>query len=179
LILITTMGVVEVRTALGEAQTWDEATHIWSGYAYLTQGDYRWNPEHPPLVKLMSALPLLWVKPNLPVDSEAGKPTSFQVGIDFLYKNRVPADTMVFAARSMTILLTLCFGLALAWWTRRRFGAAAGLVALCFYAADPNLIAHGRYVTADVPLAAFFFLSCVLWTDYLLSGRFRDLTLAA
>src|SRR5215831_20743558 len=57
--IVVTAGTIEVRTALGETQTWDEGIHIWSGYAYLTQGDYSWNTEHPPLVKIISAIPLL------------------------------------------------------------------------------------------------------------------------
>ena len=31
-----------------------------AGYSYLHWDDYRLNPEHPPLVKKLAALPLLW-----------------------------------------------------------------------------------------------------------------------
>jgi len=31
--------------------TFDETAHIAAGYSYLTQKDYRLNPEHPPLIK--------------------------------------------------------------------------------------------------------------------------------
>src|SRR6516162_4787129 len=51
-------GFLKASSALGETQTWDEGIHISAGFAYLTRGDYRWNPEHPPLAKLMGALPL-------------------------------------------------------------------------------------------------------------------------
>ena len=46
---------------MGETQTWDEGIHISAGYSYLTFGDYSWNMEHPPLVKMVSALPLLFL----------------------------------------------------------------------------------------------------------------------
>lgn len=39
--------------------TYDETTHLPSGYSYLKWNDYRMNPEHPPLIKLWAALPLL------------------------------------------------------------------------------------------------------------------------
>jgi len=180
LAMVTAMGTLEVLTALGETQVWDEGVHISAGYAYLTRGDYRWNPEHPPLAKWMSALPLLALRPELPVNGEAWrKLDEVGMGSQFLYQNRLPADSILFAARSITILLTLLFGLAFAWWMRRRFGPAAALLALCLYCFDPNLIAHGRYVTTDVPVAVFYFLACALWTDFLLSGQYRDLAAAA
>lgn len=178
--LLAAMGTVMVVTALGETQTWDEGIHISAGYAYLKHGDYRWNVEHPPLVKTMSALPLVPLHPRLPVAEKPWKEgDQVQVGLDFLYRNTVPAGTLLFRARSMTILLTLLGGLALAWWTRRRFGAAAALIALVFYAFDPNLIAHGRYVTTDAPMAVFCFLTCAAWCEYLIAGRRRDLAAAA
>jgi 4-amino-4-deoxy-L-arabinose transferase-like glycosyltransferase len=77
------------------------------------------------------------------------------------------------------MLLALLFFAAFAWWTRRRFGAVAGLFATALCAFDPNLIAHGRYVTTDVPLTAFFFFSSVLWVEYLERGSTRRLILAA
>ncbi len=48
--------------------------------------------------------------------------------------------------------------------------------AMCAF--DPNMIAHGRYVTTDFPITAFFFFSCVLWVEYLEQGGFRRLLLA-
>ena len=63
----------------------------------------------------------------------------------------------------------------MAWWTRRRYGPAAGLAAAALCAFDPNLIAHGRYVTTDFPVTAFFFFACVLWVEYLERGGMRRL----
>jgi 4-amino-4-deoxy-L-arabinose transferase-like glycosyltransferase len=174
------MGAVLAVTALGETQTWDEGIHISAGYAYITRGEYQWNVEHPPLVKMMSALPLLGLRPRLRLEGEAWKRgDQIEMGVEFMYKNRVHADRILFAARSMTILLTVLGGLALALWTRRRFGASAALIALALYCFDPNLVAHGRYVTTDVPMAVFYFLTCAVWAEYLVSGRRLHLALAA
>jgi len=46
------------------------------------------------------------------------------------YKNRIPAETMLFLGRCVMIFLTLCLELALAVRTRRRFGAPAAPGAL-------------------------------------------------
>jgi len=40
--------------------TSDEADHLHSGYRYLQCRDFGWNPEHPPLVKMLAALPAEW-----------------------------------------------------------------------------------------------------------------------
>jgi hypothetical protein len=46
--------------ARNASATFDETTHLPAGYTYLRWHDYRMNPEHPPLVKKLAALPLLW-----------------------------------------------------------------------------------------------------------------------
>ena len=178
-VLLAVMGTVQVTSALQENNTWDEAIHLSAGYAYLKTGDFRMNAEHPPLGKLLTALPLLWFDPALPT----GQPgwdvgAMINYGRQFLYSNRVPADTLLMAGRSVTILLTLLLGLALALWTRRHFGAPAALFALFLFSFDPNLIAHGRYVTTDFITALTFFLSCVSWAAYLESRKTRHLLLA-
>jgi 4-amino-4-deoxy-L-arabinose transferase-like glycosyltransferase len=40
--------------------TYDEVAFLPAGYSYLHWDDYRLGPEHPPLVKMLAALPLLW-----------------------------------------------------------------------------------------------------------------------
>jgi hypothetical protein len=48
-----------VSHATSTSATYDETTHLPSGYSYLLWNDYRMNPEHPPLLKKWAALPLL------------------------------------------------------------------------------------------------------------------------
>jgi Dolichyl-phosphate-mannose-protein mannosyltransferase len=179
-LLAVSAGYLEVRSVLGETQTWDEGIHISAGYAYLTRGDYSWNMEHPPLVKIMSAVPLLFLGlESKPFEPDGKRKDQVHYGIDFLYHNRRSADTILIAARSPTILLTVLFTFAFAGWVRRRFGTIAGILAAALCAFDPNLMAHGRYVTTDVPLTACFFFACVLWTEYLEQDGMRRLLLAA
>ncbi|HXA49014.1 MAG TPA: glycosyltransferase family 39 protein [Candidatus Acidoferrum sp.] len=179
-LFVLSAGWLEVRSARDETQTWDEGIHISAGYAYLTRGDYSWNMEHPPLVKIMSAVPLLFLGLEAhPFQPDGKRKDQVANGVDFLYRNRRNADTILIAARAPTILLTALFTLAFAWWMRRCFGVAAGLLAAALLAFDPNLMAHGRYVTTDVPLTAFYFVACVLWVEYLERGGLRRLALAA
>jgi len=42
-----------------QSETFDESVHLFAGYRYWKHRDFGANPEHPPLVKLVAALPLL------------------------------------------------------------------------------------------------------------------------
>jgi hypothetical protein len=179
-LVVASVGWLEVRSAMGETQTWDEGIHISAGYAYLTRGDYSWNVEHPPLVKLMCAAPLLTLGLDArPLTPRGERKSQVEYGVDFLYRNKRHADTILIAARSMNIALMLGFTLAFAWWVRRRFGWPAGLLAAALCGFDPNLMAHGRYITTDVPLTAFFFFACMLWVEYLERGGWKRLLAAS
>jgi hypothetical protein len=173
------MGGVQVTSAIQETQTFDEGFHLVAGYSYLKTGDYTLNREHPPLSKLLCALPLLALNPTLPVNDPAWKSGDLlQIADLFLYGNRVGAGRMLLVARLMTIAVTLLLGLAMALWTRHKFGEPAALTALFLFAFDPNLIAHGHYVTSDLMAAAGVFLSVITWARWVETRRWRDLVLA-
>src|SRR4051794_36712135 len=151
--ILCVAGVLEFRSAMGETQTWDEGIHISAGYSYLKFGDFTWNVEHPPLAKMAAAVPLMFMGLTAERTGPDGKrKDQVAYGVDFLYKNRLHADTLLIAARTPNILLTLAFALGIAVWTRRRYGPLAGIAAAALCAFDPNLIAHSRYVTTDSPV---------------------------
>lgn len=178
LTLLGLMLFVQVRSALQETQTWDEGFDLAAGYSYWKTGDFRINREHPPLGKLINALPLLAMGPSLPLDNPAWAQADSPVfGDYFLYRNHIPPDTLLFAGRAMSILTTILAGLAFAIWLRRRRGEAAALTALCFYVFDPNLIAHGRYITSDIFVTVFFFFATVAWAAWLEQPTWRRLVL--
>jgi hypothetical protein len=166
------MGAAMVTSALGETQTYDEGIHAAAGYSYWTLREYHHNPEHPALGKMLLTLPLLYLRPNLDTSSEAWKKEHLeQIGVDFLYGNRLSPETILFAGRFVNIGVTVLFAAYVAWWTRRRFGELTALAALALLAFDPNFIAHGRYVTTDVLAAATIFITCTLWIEYVVSHR--------
>lgn len=160
-----------VSSILQESQTWDEAAHLAAGYSYWTTRDFRLNPEHPPLSKLLAALPLLPLHPDFRFTPEEWRNADeYAIGAVFLYHNRVSADTLLFAGRAMTILTALALALVLGCWTRRQFGARAGLFSLLLFILDPNILAHGRYITSDMIVTAFLFCACIRWLGYLETG---------
>lgn len=170
----------QVSSIRQESQTYDEAAHIVAGYSYWRTGDFRLNPEHPPLSKLISTLTLLPLPLRFePSPEEWANADEFAIGRRFVYANTVAADTILLAARSMTIATTLLCGVALTLWTRRRYGSLAACVAAALFAFDPLLLAHGRYVTSDLYLAFFYFGACAAFIEWLETGRRSWLIAAA
>jgi hypothetical protein len=56
--LLALMLGLGLSSMVGNSAIVDEIAHIPSGYSYLHFGDYRLNPEHPPLIKDLAGLPL-------------------------------------------------------------------------------------------------------------------------
>lgn len=149
--------VIMLGLALGsmwqDSTTMDEIAHIPAGYTYAKFHDYHLNPEHPPLAKLMSGLPLAFLDLNfdetLPAWSEEVN-GQWGVGWHFLYGSDNDPDLITRVARLPMLILMLLMGVFTYLWSRRFFGVYASLIATFFVALSPNLIAHSRYVTTDI-----------------------------
>ncbi len=155
--------------------TSDEHSHLPAGYSYLATGDLRLNAQHPPLVKMLCALPLLALHPKVDWSDPAWTatpPREWDFGRAFLYGN--DADRLLLWGRLPVAALGVLLGFVTWRWARARFGEGAGLLALFLLAFSPNLIAHARFVTMDLPLACFStaFLY-VLWRYTRDGGRGR------
>lgn len=156
--------------ALREPAIVDEAAHIPAGYAYVHELDFRLNPEHPPLVKALAALPLLAIQPKFPTDNTAWTKDvngQWAMGEQFLYKSGNDADTTVAVSRIMPMLLTLLTIFFIYFWSRKLMGDAWALLPAFLFAFSPTVLAHGHYVTTDVGagfgvlFATYFFLKCL------------------
>src|SRR6266568_8084285 len=99
-----------VGSSLRDSAVVDELAHIPAGYAYMRFFDYRLNPEHPPLLKALAAVPLLFQNLKFPTDNPAwinDVNGEWAVGGAFLYGLKNNAATMLWWARFFPILLTL------------------------------------------------------------------------
>jgi hypothetical protein len=70
-VLLGTMLLVMRYSVQDDALTMDEPIHITAGYTALRFRTARLNPEHPPLLKLLAAGPLLGLPLHLPVTHPA------------------------------------------------------------------------------------------------------------
>jgi len=146
-----------------DSATMDEVAHLPAGYSYLTQKDMRLNPEHPPLIKDLAAIPLLFIKGiNFPQDIKAWKEDingQWEFGFNFLYQMGNPVDKMIFWSRLPMILILILLGFYIFKWAKELFGNKAALLALFLFSFSPTFLAHGRLVTTDIGAAAGVFIA--------------------
>jgi Dolichyl-phosphate-mannose-protein mannosyltransferase len=140
--------------------TSDEVDHLQAGYRYLQCNDFGWNPEHPPLVKIVAALPLMAMSIQDPILHPCGmansKDIDFLVGHDFVFAN---PETMLTAARWTVSLFSVLLLLTLWFFARRLFGLPVAIISGVLLAFDPNILANGALVTTDVAASLGFLLA--------------------
>jgi 4-amino-4-deoxy-L-arabinose transferase-like glycosyltransferase len=125
----------------------DEPLHIIAGTeAWRLHRFERWN-DHPPLVFLLTALPLLVTHSSIDIQPEAKMANGITPS----------PEVVAWSARSVNVLLGVLLGLLLWWAARRLFSEGAANFALALYAFCPSLIANFSIDCNDgaVALAAF------------------------
>jgi len=150
--------------------TMDEKAHIPSGYSYLAFQDYRLNPEHPPLAKDLSAVPLLFLDLNFPTEHSSWTDDlngQWESGNQFIFKSGNNADQLIFWSRLPMILLLLGLGWFIFFWVRKLGGNKPALLALTLFSFSPTFLAHGRLVTTDVAAVFGFLIATYFWLKFL------------
>lgn len=180
--LLISMFVLAVGSIVDDSATMDEVAHLPSGYSYLTQKDMRLNPEHPPLIKDLAAIPLLFIKDiNFPSEIKDWKEDingQWGFGFNFLYKAGNPADQMIFWGRIPMILILMLLGFYIFKWTRELYGNRTSLLALFLFSFSPTFLTHGRLVTTDVGAAAGIFIATYYFIKALKSPNKKNIILA-
>ncbi len=160
-VLLAQMAAVMVTTAVQQTPTIDEPVYVATAAEYLHGQGIRYNPEHPPLGKLVIAAGVAIADPQ--VDTRFHGP-QIDLGPHLLYESGNDPWTLMFWGRLPVIALTLLFGLVVFAFARELAGRAAGLTALALYAFSPDVVAHGSLATLDVPTAGFLLTSVwLLW----------------
>lgn len=139
----------------------DEIVHIPAGYYHLVAGEFQLNNEHPPLIKMWAALPLLLVQPDEPAapktEAENFMERTWGFHERFWQANQARFETVTFWPRVMMVPITLALGVLIFVFARRLFGETAAVISVGLYVLEPTVLAHGRIVHTDVP-AAFVYL---------------------
>lgn len=166
------------QTARQDSAIMDELAHIPASYSYVKFLDYRLNPEHPPLVKIISGLPLLFTKLNFPLASPAWTDEvngQWQTGAQFLYESGNNADEIILLSRIGPILITLLLIALVYIWSRKLLGKTWALLPTILTAFSPTILAHGHYVTTDVGAAAGVFAATFAFINFLLRPSKKNL----
>jgi hypothetical protein len=165
-ILLFVMWIQLALSVHGESISWDEGDHLFAAYMSAKHGDFGLNPEHPPLVKLVAALPLLAMS-DLRVPELQGrnfKVEAFLSGKDFNAWNLNRG--ILFRARLAVTVFALLLALLVFLATREMFGTIPAFFALILLAFDPTLLAHGAMVTTDVGVSCFIFAAVYAFYRY-------------
>ena len=170
-LLIALMALLADGAVRRESATFDEIAHIGAGVSYLQKQDMRMNEEHPPLAKVLAAVPL--VIRGVRADysqvswSFSGSGMFKQFLGEWVFGHWLIARwndpiATVFWARQPMLFLTLVLGIVLFLYGSRLGDPWGGLLCLCAYATMPVMLAFGPLVLTDIAITLFVVLT--LWT---------------
>lgn len=190
-LVLLLVGLGILRSAIAtrlDGFTIDEAYHIAAGVSYLKYGDFRINPEHPPLVKLWVGSVIAATGFHLdPLRRFSDKPDERTFTEQNVFRKNDP-DSVQRRARAAMFALNGLLLISLALSLERVFDARVALGALLFLVIDPTVAAHLPVVMTDLPVALLSSTSIVLatrafrdwlWADLAACSAFLGLDLAA
>src|SRR5277367_6497510 len=166
-LLLALMAVLADGAARRESVTFDEIAHIAAGVSYLQKLDMRMNEEHPPLAKVVAALPLVlrgahadyshvsWTFSNKMFNAYLGE---WVFGHWFLMRWNDPYSTLTWARASM-LSITLLLGFLLYRYGSRLGSAWGGLLCLSAFVTMPAFLAFGPLVITDIAVTLFWVLT--------------------
>ena len=165
LLVFVAQGILFIQA---NSQTVDEAMHVAAGYSYLAEKDFRIEPQNPPLIKELLALPLFlsYRLPFNPDPQHWREADGYLIGRDLLYNSTPSADRMLALTRLPNLFLGTILVALTGWWAYRLWGSRAALLAVALASFEPNLVAHSSLVTTDIGVTLFIFLTVYLFWEY-------------
>ncbi len=174
------MSIAAIGSFRQESPVYDEVTHIPSGLSYWQQHDARLNVEHPPLLKVIAAIPLLLIDVRAdysdPSFCESGwLECQWKFGRKFFSEwNGEQTKRIVFLARLPMLALTLLLA-----WTVYRMARALGgqwgaTLSLIVFATCPLYLGYGPLVITDIALCLFAVVSAWTFADLWRERNWRN-----
>ncbi|HEU4597618.1 MAG TPA: glycosyltransferase family 39 protein [Pyrinomonadaceae bacterium] len=169
-LLLTLMAAQMLAVVRQKSLTVDEPLLIAAGYYHLTAGDFRPVNEHPPVAKVLGALPLLFTGTQAPaIDPRPQANYEYFLNLfrELWKANEARYEELTFRARVPMVALTILLGVLIYFVARRMWGTRAALFAVALYSLEPTVLAHGRVVQTDIPSAFAYFLFAFALYEYL------------
>ena len=171
--LLLLMAMLAGGAARRESVTIDEIAHTAAGFSYLEKLDMRMNEEHPPLAKVLAALPLVlkgahadythisWTFSLQGFHQYLGE---WVFGHWFLMRWNDPQSTILWARIPM-LLATLLLGYVVYALSSRLGGYWGGVLSLALYVSMPPFLAFGPLVITDMLITLFWVLTVWLLAE--------------
>lgn len=138
------------------SQTIDEASHLIAGYDILTKRVYTTDLHHPPLARVLFALPFLG-------EPDPAPEGAMSRGTVLLLRNDRYTQNLA-RARMPNLLFAGIAVVGVAVWARRLFTPGVGLLAALIFASLPPVLAHGGLATTDMALTATLVVALYVFT---------------
>ena len=146
-ILLILFAGLSVASSLRESLTFDEIVHIQEGKNALLAHTFVIDTNNPPLIRELAVVPLV-------------------LGVEKMIHSPYPNIQML-PARLVIVILGIFLCVSVFWFAKKYVGREAALFALLLFVFEPNTLAHSHYVTQDVGVTLFFFLTYLLYVRLL------------
>ena len=186
-LLLLVAGLRMLHVSRTTSLTFDEPVHIAAGILYWETGSFRYNREHPPVMKLVAAIPNVLSGARaefenvdgLVVDRDYAQENKWDYADRVVHENVVDPLKLTRRARTMMILVTLWFAGMVFFYGKSLFGPWQGLAAASLFLLDPNILAHGPLVKNDLGLAGFVLASFAFMHRYHKEGQVASLAMSS
>jgi 4-amino-4-deoxy-L-arabinose transferase-like glycosyltransferase len=170
------LGLVE---AWQDSPTFDEPFFLASGVTALTRHQLRITPEHPPLPKLLAALPVLLAHPAIPSGPGWQSGVSGAYAQDFINAQARTGKLrrVVFLGRLVPLLEAALVGWCIYALGTTLFARSAGLLAAAVWFTTPLSVGLGHLNGGDIPFTLVTLVVCLALAGYLRSRTWAALAL--
>jgi 4-amino-4-deoxy-L-arabinose transferase-like glycosyltransferase len=161
--------------------TLNEPAHLVAGISYWKFGRFDLYRVNPPLIRLITAFPVLAFNPKVdwePFEDFPGARPVFEYGRSFVRLNGEDTFLFIPVARWSTIPICLLGGYICFLWSSQLYGTFSGILSLIFWTFSPNILAHGQLITVDAGATSFGLLAAYTFWRWLERPNWKNAILA-
>jgi hypothetical protein len=170
LAVIATLRIVATYSVFNH--TSDEPAHVACGMEWLERGSYTFEPQHPPLARIATAIGPYFAGCRLPGRDFMGRSKAEAalfnyVGADVLYWGKQYMRNLTLARLGVMPFFWLAVAVVYLW-ARRSLGPLEAVLAVFLFTFLPPVLAHAGLATTDMPVTATLgaaFLAGLIWVE--------------
>jgi 4-amino-4-deoxy-L-arabinose transferase-like glycosyltransferase len=159
LIAIATLRIAFTYTLF--SATVDEPMHISAGLELLEEHRYAYQPENPPLPRLVLAF-APWVG-----GMELDPAIRVEEQLQRVFHSRGRYEANLVLSRAGNLVFFLIATLAIWFWTRRTAGPWGAAIAVCLFTVQPVILGHAGLATLDMAATAGVAVALVAFSGWL------------